>query len=114
MATPLSAFDAWTLVAIMTVVSFLPRAMFLLFAPDLPLPEPIRRALRYVPAAIFPALIMPAVMIADGSIDFSLGNARLLAAAVAALVALRYANTFVVVIVGMLVLHLSIAFFGAA
>ena len=114
MAAPLSTLDAWILVATMTVVSFLPRAAFLLFAPNLPLPEVIKRALRYVPAAVFPALIMPAVLITDGSIDISLGNARLAAAAVAALVALRNGNTFVVVIAGMLVLSLLKALHGVA
>jgi branched-subunit amino acid transport protein len=113
MATPLNALDAWVLVAIMTVVSFLPRAVFLLFAPDLALPEPVKRALRYVPAAVFPALIMPAVLMSGGSIDFSPANARLAAAAVATLIALRSGNTFVVVIAGMLVLHLVQGWHGA-
>ncbi len=96
----------------MTVVSYLPRAVFLQFAPNLPLPEALKRALRYVPAAVFPALIMPAFLISDGSLDLSPGNARLIAAVVAGLVALRRGNTFLVVITGMLVLHLALALNG--
>ncbi|MBM3345577.1 MAG: AzlD domain-containing protein [Betaproteobacteria bacterium] len=113
MAAPLSSLDAWILIAIMTVVSFLPRAVFLLFAPDLALPEPVKRALRYVPAAVFPALIMPAVLITDGRIDFSADNARLAAAAVAALVAVRRGNTFIVVLAGMVTLHAMKTLHGA-
>lgn len=113
MAAPLSSLDAWILVAIMTVAAFLPRASFLLIAPNLALPEPIKRALRYVPAAVFPALIMPAILIGERGIDISPDNARLAAAAVAALVALRRGNTFVVVIAGMITLHLMKALHGA-
>jgi len=105
MAAPLSSFDAWVLITIMTVVSFLPRASFLLIAPNLALPDAIKRALRFVPAAVFPALIMPAVLIGEQGIDFSVDNARLVAAVVAALVALRRGNAFIVVLAGMITLH---------
>lgn len=113
MAAPLSTLDAWVLIAILTVASFLPRASFLWIAPNLPLPEPLKRALRFVPAAVFPALIMPAILMTDGAIDISSGNARLAAAAVAALVSLRRGNTFVVVVAGMITLHLMQALHGA-
>lgn len=106
MATTLSTLDAWILIAILSVAAFLPRASFLWIAPNLPLPEPLKRALRFVPAAVFPALIMPAILINEGAIDISLGNAHLAAAAVAALVSLRRGNTFVVVLAGMVTLHL--------
>ena len=55
MATTLSTLDAWILIAILSVAAFLPRASFLWIAPNLPLPEPLKRALRFVPAAVFPA-----------------------------------------------------------
>lgn len=113
MATPLTGNEAWILIGIMTVVSFLPRASFLLIAPNLALPEPIKRALRFVPAAVFPALVMPAVLMTEHGIDLSSNNARLAAAAVAALVALRRGNTFIVVIAGMITLHLMLALHGA-
>lgn len=107
MATPLSIVDAWILVALMAIVSYLPRAIFLQFAPNLPLPEWIRRALRYVPAAVFPALIAPAFLMVNGEITISPHNAQLVAAVAAGVVALLRQNTFVVVLAGMLVLHLA-------
>ncbi len=113
MATTLSTLDAWILIAILSVAAFLPRASFLWIAPNLPLPEPLKRALRFVPAAVFPALVMPAVLISDGAIDFSSDNARLAAASVAALVSLRRGNTFFVVIAGMVTLHLMQALHAA-
>ena len=107
METPLSTLNTWILVAMMTVVSFLPRAVFLFFAPNLQLPDSIKRSLRYVPAAVFPALIAPAVLMVDGQVVISPQNAQLVAAIAAGILAMRQYNTFIVVIVGMLVLHLA-------
>ena len=47
MATPLSTLDAWILIAILSVAAFLPRASFILIAPNLALPG-VRRK-RHVP-----------------------------------------------------------------
>ena len=53
------------------------------------------------------------MLISDGAIDFSSDNARLAAAAVAALVSLRRGNTFVVVVAGMITLHLMLGLHAA-
>jgi branched-subunit amino acid transport protein len=50
-------------------------------------PEALSRALRYVPPAVFAALIFPALTVSGGTIDLSPDNLRLVAGVIAALVA---------------------------
>lgn len=78
-------------------------SMFLLFE-RAPLPPGLLRALRYVPAAVLSAIIFPEVLMPGGTLDLSLGNARLLAGVLAAVVAWRTRNVFLTVLVGMVVM----------
>lgn len=103
----MSTTDIWILVVVMAAVSFPPRAIFILFAPTLELPSLLRRALRFVPAAVFPAIIAPSVLVSDGMIDLAPTNPKLLAVLVAGLIAMRNANPFLVVLVGMVTLHIA-------
>jgi branched-subunit amino acid transport protein len=66
-------------------------------------PPRLERALRYVPAAVLAALVVPAVVAADGSPTL-LGNDRLLAGAAAALVAWRTESVLATIVVGMVAL----------
>jgi branched-subunit amino acid transport protein len=77
-------------------------SMFLL-ADRFPLPPGLLRALRYVPAAVLSAIIVPDVLMVDGTVDLSLTNPRLLAAIVGAVVAWRTRNVFLTVVAGMVV-----------
>jgi len=62
------------------------------------------RALRYVPAAVLSAIIMPELLLPGGVLDLSLGNDRLLAGLIAILVAWRTRNVFLTVGAGMVIL----------
>jgi branched-subunit amino acid transport protein len=66
----------------------------------------LRRALRFVPAAVLPALVMPALLYQDNTLDFSLGNARLLAGLVAIVVARLSRNALLTLASGMITLWL--------
>ncbi len=65
------------------------------------IPEVIRRALRFVPPAVLSAIVIPELLMPSGTLDFSLGNHRLLAGAVAILVAAWTKNTLLTILVGM-------------
>ena len=65
------------------------------------IPEMIRRALRFVPPAVLSAIVIPELLMPSGTLDFSLGNHRLLAGAVAILVAAWTKNTLLTILVGM-------------
>ncbi|NNC92941.1 MAG: AzlD domain-containing protein [Acidimicrobiia bacterium] len=67
-----------------------------------PMPSWAQRPLRFVAPAVLSALVVPAVVLAEGSVDLTpLGNPRFLAAVAAGLVAWRLKNVAGVVVVGM-------------
>lgn len=67
------------------------------------LPSGVELALGFVPAAVLAALVAPALLVADGS-PAVVGNERLLAGAVAAVVAWRTENILATATVGVLAL----------
>ena len=80
----------------MAVVTYLLRASFLLLPPHIETPVWLRRALRYVPAAVLTAIWAPEVAIADE---------RLAAGVVAIAVAWRWRLTFATIFAGLAALH---------
>ena len=93
------------LVAGMALVTFGVRYSVLVLVGRMPLPQPIVRALRFVPTAVLTAIIVPAVLLPHGDrIDLGLDNAYLVAALVAALVAWRSRNVLLTIVIGMLAL----------
>ena len=63
-----------------------------------------RQALRFVPAAVLSAIILPEIMMPGGTLDLSLANARLLAGLAAILIAWRTKNILWTLAVGMALL----------
>lgn len=98
---------AWVLIAGLAVTSFVPRGAFILFLHRMPLPASVQRALRFVPAAVFAALVIPDIAVAGGTLRLGLDNAKLVAALVAGPVAWRTRNTLATIVAGMAALHLA-------
>ena len=98
----------WLLTLGLTLASFLPRASFILLLARWPVPALLQRALRYVPAAVLSAILVPALVMTQGSIDIGLANPRLPAGILAGLIAWRTKNTLLTIICGMLALHFFI------
>ncbi|HUX26722.1 MAG TPA: AzlD domain-containing protein [Burkholderiales bacterium] len=96
----------WLLIAGLALTSFIPRASFILLFARWPVPAPLQRALRYVPAAVFSAILVPALVLTDGSVHVGLDNPRLLAGILAGAIAWRTRNTLVTIVIRMLALHL--------
>ncbi|MBK5104593.1 MAG: AzlD domain-containing protein, partial [Burkholderiales bacterium] len=70
----------------LALTSFIPRASFILLFARWPAPALLRRALRYVPAAVFSAILVPGFVLTAGSIHIALDNPRLLAGILAGIV----------------------------
>jgi len=87
----------WGTILGMALVTYLLRATFLLLPPGMETPGLLRRALRYVPAAVLTAIWAPEVLVDDE---------RLPAGVVAIAVAWRWRTTFATIIAGLLALHL--------
>lgn len=92
------------LVAGMAAVTFGVRYPVLVLVGKIPLPESVFRALRYVPPAVLTAIIVPAVLMPQGTVDVSPANAYLVAGLVSALVAWRTKNLLLTIVLGMAVM----------
>ena len=95
----------WLAIAGMMLATFGQRASFLLLPPQVQLPALLRRALRYVPAAVLTAIWAPELMLQKGVLSLALGNERLLAGVVAVAIAWRFRVTFGTIVAGLVALH---------
>jgi branched-subunit amino acid transport protein len=92
------------LVGGMAVVTFAIRYPVLALLGKIDLPPVLLRALRYVPAAVLTAIVVPEVLIPDDEHLFiGLNNAYLIAAIIAALVSWRSKSLLLTIIAGMAV-----------
>ena len=101
----MSLVTVWVAMLGMGLLTLLLRSSFLLLPERISLPPLLRRALRYVPAAVLTAIYAPELLVQSGAIDLSLHNARLLAGVVAIAVAWRLRRTYFTIVAGMLALH---------
>ncbi len=97
----MSPMSEVALVAGMALVTLLVRYPMLALLGRIPRPEPILRALRYVPVAVLTAIVVPAVLLPDGALDLRPSNAYLVAALITALVAWRSKNLLLTFLLGM-------------
>jgi len=83
----------------MALVTYALRASFMVLPPHVDTPPLLRRALRYVPAAVLTAIWAPEVALSPG-------YEQLAAAVVAIAVAWRWRLTFATIVAGLAALHL--------
>lgn len=86
------------------LITFGFRLSFIALMDKLRLPLVLQRALRFVPAAALTAIITPELFIQNGAIFISPANVRLIAGAIAVVVAWRTKNTLLTIAVGMIAL----------
>jgi len=98
-----SEIYVYSAIALLTVCSVLTRAGFLVFGDYIPLPDGVRRALRYAPAAALTAIVVPDLLPwkADAGPVF---DYKLVAAMVGTIVFLRSRSAVLVIVSGMLML----------
>lgn len=108
----MSAFFIWTLFLAIGLGTFTLRFLFIYLFGKIEMPEGLRRALKFVPAAALAALVFPALTHPSGQLNLSLMNFRLLAGLGGAVVAWRTKNVLFTILVGMALLWLLQAAFG--
>ncbi|MHB9031753.1 MAG: AzlD domain-containing protein [Anaerolineae bacterium] len=94
----------WVVMLLGGALTFAMRLSFIYLSGRIELPETVKRALKYVPAAVLSAIIVPALFIPADRLDISLGNPFLLAGIAAIAVGWLTRNTLVTLLVGMAVL----------
>ena len=108
----MSALSIWLLFLAVGLGTFTLRFLFIYLFGKIEMPDWLRRALRFVPAAALAALVFPALTHPSGHLDISLQNFRLLAGLGGALVAWRTRNVLLTILVGMALLWTLQAVFG--
>lgn len=96
----------WLVLLGMALVTYALRASFLLLPAQVGTPPLLRRALRFVPAAVLTAIWAPELFLYKGALYLAPGNERLLAGGLAILVAWRWRSTFLTILAGLAALHM--------
>jgi branched-subunit amino acid transport protein len=106
MGISLPPLGLWLLIAVIGLGTFALRLSFIHLWGRIELPQIVHRALRFIPAAVLAALVLPALVRPEGAIDFSPHNLRLIAGLLAAAVALLTRNVLFTLGAGMAALWL--------
>lgn len=96
----------WLTVMGMGIVTYATRIALMAGWEQVEVPPLLKRGLHYVPPAVLSAIIFPEVLRTGGDFDLSLGNLRLLAGLLAAVIAWRTKNVILTVGGGMATLWL--------
>lgn len=100
--TEWSRAGIWAAIAIIGICTYAIRFSFIyLFGRIDSVPPRLRRVLRYVPAAVLAALVVPSVVTVEPTVSGTLLDDRVIAGAVAAAVAWRTENVLATIVVGM-------------
>lgn len=93
--------NLWLTIFGMGLLTYAVRLSFIVLGERGQVSPVFQRGLKYVPTAVLSAIILPELLQPGGTLDISLGNARLLAGLIAALVAWRTKSILWTIGVGM-------------
>jgi branched-subunit amino acid transport protein len=102
----------WLLILLAGALTFATRLSFIALLDRLRLPAWFGRALRFVPLAVLPAIILPETATRGGVLDLSWRNPQLLAGALAVVVAWRTGSALLTIGAGLLALLAAQALLG--
>lgn len=102
----------WWIILFAGLLTFGTRFSFILLLDRIQVPAWFRRGLRFVPAAVLSAIILPELATYNAAWGFSLHNPQFYAGALAVLVAWRTKNVLLTIITGMAALLIFQAVLG--
>lgn len=92
---------AWIAIALVSAVTFLLRASFILFADPHRFPHAFRQALTFVAPSVLAAIVVPGLLLQEGRIDATLDNPRWIAGAIAIAATILTRSAVVAIVAGM-------------
>ena len=98
--------NIWLVMLLGGLITFGIRFSLIYLFGQIHVPDTLRRALHYVPPAVFSAITFPELFLRNGTLNVSTDNTRLLAGLVAILVAWFSKNTLITILAGMVALVL--------
>ncbi len=104
-----ASLKLWFVIFVVGALNYFSRLSFIAFFARRSVPPMLARALRYVPAAMMTALIVPMILPGPPLVDPLLPTPKMLAAVVAFVVAWRTHSTLKTLIAGMVALWLLAA-----
>ena len=93
--------NIWPVMLVLGALTFLTRLSFIGLFHRWQTPELVKRALRYVPVAALMAIIVPELLMVDGTLNLNPLNPRLLAGLLAIAVAVRTRSVTWTIVAGM-------------
>lgn len=97
----MSATDIWLTIILLTVATILTRSSFFFLGHAVKLPPKVQHALRYAPAAALAAIVVPDLVLANGAMQLTWANPKLMAGIGAAAFFLATRHLLGTIIVGM-------------
>lgn len=97
----MSAADVWLTIILLTVATILTRSSFFFLGHAVKLPPKVQHALRYAPAAALAAIVVPDLVVANGALQLTWMNPKLLAGVGAAAFFLATRHLLGTIVVGM-------------
>jgi branched-subunit amino acid transport protein len=104
--------NIWVIMIIGGLLTFATRLSFIFLLDRIRVPDWFRRSLRFVPAAVLSAIILPELTSPNNTLFLSWRNPQLLAGMVAILVAWRTKNVLLTILAGMAALVVIQLLFG--
>jgi len=98
--------NLWLVVIVAGVLTLLIRLSFISLPADWEMPHWAQRALSFVPPAVMTAIVLPELLVRDGHLAANLDNHRLIAGAIAILVAWQFKRIMPTIVAGMAALWL--------
>jgi branched-subunit amino acid transport protein len=98
--------EIWLTIIGMGIITYSIRFLPIALLEKFELSPNVRQALKYVPVAVLTAIIVPELLMPDGTLDISLGNGRLIGGIIAGIVAWKTKNVLWTIVFGMGVLWL--------
>jgi branched chain amino acid efflux pump len=96
--------NIWVIMILAGLITYLIRLSFIQLFGLMRVPSRLISALRYVPAAVFSAIIFPELLMPGGTFSLSLKNSHLLAGLLAVIVAWKTRSVVWTILGGMLAL----------
>lgn len=97
----MSASDVWLTIILLTVATILTRSSFFFLGHAAKLPPKLQHALRYAPAAALAAIVVPDLVLANGALQLTWMNPKLVAGIGAAAFFLATRHLLGTIIAGM-------------
>jgi branched-subunit amino acid transport protein len=102
----------WAIMIGLAIGTFLIKSSFIFLLGKREMPPLLARSLRFIPASILSALVVPQILTRGNTLQISMTNPQLFAGIVAGLVAWRTKNVLLTIVSGMAVLWILQAVFS--